>query len=74
MLGDFDDFDERAIGAGAAELHAVGDELVAVAVVELVAVAVAFRNFRRAVALRRRGCRALASSAEHPVASCRLCR
>ena len=45
---------DKRVFSYAAKAHpalAVGDELVAVAVVELVAVAVAFGNFGRAVAL-----------------------
>ena len=39
MVGQLDDLDQRAVGAGAGEHHAVGRELLAVDVVELVAMA-----------------------------------
>jgi hypothetical protein len=45
MAGELDDFDELAIGAGAGEGEAVSRELLAIDVVELVAVAMAFGDF-----------------------------
>ena len=47
MLGQFDDFDQRAVGARAGEPHAVGGELLAVDVVELVAMAMPLGDLRR---------------------------
>ncbi len=47
MLGDLDDLDQPPVGAGAAEVHPVLGELLAVGVVELVAVAVPLGDLRR---------------------------
>ena len=74
MLGQLDDLDERAVGAGAGEFQAVGRELLAVLVVELVAMAMALGDLGRAVALWRPGYRVRAASAGRRAASCRLFR
>ena len=74
MLGQLDDLDQRAVGAGAGELHAVGRELLAVDVVELVAVAVPLGDPLAAVASRRASSPGRAAPAARRAASCRPCR
>ena len=46
MVGDFHHFHEAAVGAGAGHLHAVGGELLAVDVVELIAVTMPLGDFQ----------------------------
>ena len=74
MVGQLDDLDQRAVGAGAGDLQAVGRELLAVDVVELVAVAVPLGDLARAVARGRVAAGRRAASAGRRAASCRPCR
>ena len=55
VVRQLDHFHQRAVGAGAGDEHAVGLELLAIGVVELVAMAMAFGDRSAAVALLRRG-------------------
>ena len=68
------DFHQRMIGARAGDQHAVGFELLAIGIVELVAMAMAFEMVRAAVALLRFARRIEPRFLRRPAASCRLYR